>query len=575
MASASFFKRPPVLLALALGSLGVVVTLLGRLAGGPAAEQKRVTLSKETGTKAYPAFSPDGQRIAYSARNGAKVEPFHIYVRAAASDVPRQLTSGAGNDIGPVWSPDGTKIAFQRLEEGRTAYFVTGVDGGSEQQVVAFAAAVDEAQPQPAVAWAPDGRSLVVMQVGEKQAAFLATVPVFGGRPKRLTAPPEGSEGDSTPAVAPDGSALAFVRSTSPEGADIFLCSLTGGAPRRLTFDDKPIRGIAWTRDSRELVYAANRFGGSWWLLRIPAYGGTPREIPMAGRHAENPAVSLAGNRLAYTESPTVSSIWRARISDSQGAADERALIRSSGRESSPVYSPDGRKIANVSDQTGADELWMSDADGGNRIELTRLKGPQIRRPKWSADGKLLLFDASGDQGTDIYETTAAAGSRPKRLVMGASGGVFSPDLKHLYYESHGQIWKASANGGTPEPLVKESGSDVPVLSVDGKTLYFRFRRAIWRVPTAGGEPEEAFVPDHDLFWSALQTANNGLYYMEFERSSRGMVISFYDFAKKKPSVVFRVRGGNSFSISPDGQYILYPKVDRGETNLMLLQNFR
>jgi Tol biopolymer transport system component len=576
MASASFFKRPPVLLALALCSVGGVVTILGRLAGGPPAQQKRVTLSKETGTKAYPAFSPDGQRIAYSARNGANVEPFHIYVRAVTSDTPRQLTSGMGNDIGPVWSPDGTKIAFQRLEEGRTAYFVTGVDGGSEQQVVAFTAAVDEAQPPPAAAWTPDGRSLVVVQVSEKQPASLAAVPADGGgKPKRLTTPPEGSEGDSTPAVAPDGTALAFVRSTGPEGADIFLCDLTGKSPRRLTFDDKPIRGIAWTRDSRDLVYSAIRFGSAWRLYRVPAYGGAPREIPMAGRQAEDPAVAPAGNRLAYTESPTVSSIWRARLSDSQAAAEERALIRSNGRERFPVYSPDGQKIADVSDQTGTDEIWLSDADGHNRMELTRLNGPQIRRPQWSANGKSLLFDVNGDQGTDIYMIAATAAAKPRRLVMDASGGVLSPDGKRLYYQAHGQVWRASANGGTPEPVAKEFGSGPPVLSADGKTLYFRLRRAIWRVPVEGGEPQEAFVPDHDLFWSALQTAKNGIYYLEFERSSRGMVVSFYDFAAKKPVVVFRVRGGDSFSVSPDGQYILYPKVDQSETNLMLLENFR
>ncbi len=576
MASVSFFKRPPVLLALALCSVGGVVTILGRLAGGPPTQQKRVTLSRETGTKAYPAFSPDGQRIAYSARDGSKVEPFHIWVRTVAADTPRQLTSGSGNDIGPAWSPDGTKIAFQRLEEGRTAYFVTGVDGGSEQQVAAFEGSVDEAQPMPPVAWAPGGRSLVVIQVAEKQPPFLAVVPAAGGTPKRITKPTEGSEGDSSPAVSPDGQALAFVRATGPEGADIFLCDLSGAAVRRLTFDNKPIRGISWTRDSHDLVYSANRFGGGWTLLRVPAYGGTPREIGLAGRKAEEPAVALAGNRLAYIESPSVSAIWRGRLSDAQGVSEERPLIRSNGREAFPVYSSDGAKIADVSDQTGTDELWISDAEGRNRLQITHLKGPEIRNPRWSADGKSILFDTNLDQGgTDLYSIAAATGAKPKRLVRGAEAGVPSPDGRYLYYQAQGQVWRASANGGNPEPLVKESGTGSPALSADGKTVYYRFRRAIWQVSAAGGESKEAFMPDHDLFWTVLQPVKAGVYYLEFERSSRGMVVSYYDFAKKKPSVVFRMKSGNSFSVSPDARYIVYPKVDQSETNLMVLENFR
>jgi Tol biopolymer transport system component len=499
-----------------------------------------------------------------------------VFVRELPSGKPRQLTQDEASDVAPVWSPDGGTLAFVRVSEGHSECIAIPADGGTERKIADLGPAADAGQPLPGVAWNADGKSLVVVAAGKKQAPGIAVVTLDSGKVRRITNPGE-SESDSTPAVSPTGSSIAFVRHSQNGGADIWICELTGAGLRRVTFDDRGIRGIAWTRDGQDVVYSGTRVGG-WRLWRVPAYGGSPRDLAIAGKQAYYPTVGR--NRLAYTDSPTVAAVWRATLGAGEGGED-RPLLRSTGRESAAAWSPDGAKIADVSDQSGADEVYVSDADGRNRIQITQLKGSRVGRVQWSPDGRALIYDASTDHGGEVFTVAAAPGMQPVRVLLNAGNASFSHDGKWIYFQSRGQIWKATPDGANPHALVEMNNVGQPVESADGKYVYFRARRSFWRVPVVGGDAEEAIVPEHDVFGGAtIQPAKKGVYYTEFERSSRGMAVSFYDFAAKRSSVVLRMKnmdfgGGSNFSVSPDGKYLLYPRVDQSQTNLMSVENFR
>jgi Tol biopolymer transport system component len=577
MPASTLLRRPAVLLAVGLCAVAAVTTLLGRLANGPAVENKPITLPDTAGLVAYPAFAPDGNRLAYSQR-GASDEAFHLFVRRVPSGAVTQLTDRAANDISPAWSPDGASIAFLRIENGRAQCIVIPANGGAERKIADLPAA-DSIEPQPRLAWARDGKSLAATVGGENQPAAIALIDISSGALRRITNPPDGTEGDWSPAISPDGSTLAFARRGPAEGADLYVCDLSGGNLRRVTFTGHSIHGLAWMPGGADLVYAASIGNGSR-LWRIAVDGGSPRDLFLSGNSAGYPAVSLARNRLAYTETPSVSSIWRAPLDST--ASKAQPILRSSGREFAPSYSPDGKRIADISDQTGSSEIWISDSSGGNRAQITSFKGPEPTRPLWSPDGRWLLFDLRRDGGGEVDKTLAEPGSKPVRLLIGASAASWSRDGRSIYFQQRGGIWKASADGSNPEQINEPPGGSGPVESLDGKFVYYRLRRGIWRVPANGGAPEMAFEPDFGFFGGSLQPAPKGIYYQEFDRGDRAVLVSFFDYASKKASVVFRVRMTNfsasasfSFAVSPDGKSVLYPMVDQSQTNLKLVENFK
>lgn len=108
-----------------------------------------------------PAWSPDGQRIAY-------VQDWDIYVDVPAGGKPVNLTRNAARDDAPVWSLDGQAIAFQSDQEGAFNLYVMNADGSGVVRVTNF--------PQDtrilACQWSPDGKFLAFLVVDDQTYTF-------------------------------------------------------------------------------------------------------------------------------------------------------------------------------------------------------------------------------------------------------------------------------------------------------------------------------------------------------------------------------------------------------------------
>jgi eukaryotic-like serine/threonine-protein kinase len=534
---------------------------------------RTVPFTSFTGQKSGPAFSPDGNQIAFAWDGGGEDRP-GIFAKLVDAGTPLRLTSNL--DASPVWSSDGRYVAFIRWGSERGIYQVPAL-GGPERKLTNRAGHF---------AWSPGGKMLAVEDSSSPRAApsiYLVTIET--GEERRLTTPEAGSFGDTYPAFSPDGRTVAFIRSPSSQVSDIQLVPVTGGEPRRLTHDNLFLTSkLAWTADGREIIFSSVR-GGLYSLWRVQVTGGLPSRVIGVGEDALSPAVSMRGGRLAYVYQKRDINIWRAPGPNSKARdVAPMKLIASTRKDDGPQYSPDGKRIVFTSDRSGNYEIWVSTSDGQNPTQLTNFGGSHTGTPRWSPDGTRIAFDSRPDGHSSIY-VIGMDGGNLRRLTVGTAEGVlpsWSRDGKWIYFGSRRsgdwQIWKIPAEDGKAVQ-VTHGGGDEAFESWDGQYIYYtkHYESGIWRVPAAGGEEVRIFDGGQMGHWALLK---DGICFFNRDAAPQPD-IEFFGFATRQVKQIIKldktkVPGGASvLDVSPDGQWIIYWQVDGIDSDIMLVENFR
>lgn len=548
------------------------------------AELKIVPVTSFPGIETQPAFSPDGNQIAF-VWHGAQEDNPDIYVKLINTGEPLRLTTNPAPDLNPVWSPDGRYIAFTREGEESGMYLVPAL-GGAERKL----AALFPKRPfhQLSLSYAPDGQFLAVADktaAAEPFSIFLLDPQT--GEKRQLTSPPAGSVGDECPAFSADGKSLAFARMLGVGTKDIYIVPVAGGEPRRLTFDDTQTVGLTWTSDSREIVFSSNR-SGSLHLWRVPIAGGTPARVDVYAQNLWHPALTRQGDRLAWTQRLEDVNIWRVGITNltGQNAAPVK-LIASTMYDGNPQYSSDGQRIVFASRRSGSSEIWVCDREGRDPLQLTKLGAPNTGTPRWSPDGQQIAFDCMLKGNRDIY-VISANGGNPRRLTAEVSEDVcpsWSRDGRWIYFGSSRsgslQIWKLPSMGGPAVQVTRQGGFE-GFESPDGKYFYYAKARqapGIWRIPV-GGEQETPVLNHHKAgYWRHWAVTEQGIYFATAETPARP-VIEFFNFVTSEVTPVATMErqigtGGWGLAVSPDRRWILYTQIDQSGSDIMLLENFR
>ena len=449
-------------------------------------------LTSHAASEMAPRFSPDGQRIAFSASYDGNTD---VYVIGLDGSAPRRLTWHPSPDVVNGWSPDGKRVLFasprEVLNNRSNQLYEVSLDGGYEKQVmkaVAFEGA-----------WSADGRQLAyrpynaahVGVSGWRQSRGGSTPPVWimDMASQKWSEIPHVNATDHAPIWA--AGEVVFISDRADGAANLFAFNPLTQALRQLTretqWDVRSVDALGST-----LVYEA---GGV--IKQIELAGGTPRVLDIrldttapqarpqwkdAGKTLTQARLSSTGKRVVVTARGEVFTV---PVKD----GTVRNLTESAGaRESDALWSPDGQRVAYLSDAPGMrHELVLQSQNGlGAKERFLLPQEGYFTLMDWSPDGQQLVIQ---DNHLNLYRLGLAAGPQRGQLVKIATdvrrfGGdgfsvSFSPDSRWLAFTTSGEnyfgrvVLHELASGRNHVVTDGMAHAGHPVFSAKGDYLYF------------------------------------------------------------------------------------------------------
>lgn len=202
-------------------------------------------------TRAYPAISPDGTKLAFMSNADGD---FDIYVMSINERKLAKLTNTDSRDGTPVWSPDGKKIVFQSFRDGNSQVYVMNADGSNPVNLSNNGA--HEEHPF----WSSDGSKILFCSnrggIAESNSGNIDIYEMNadGSNVKRITHTPEV---ETYASWSPDGSKIVCRRITPGNNWEVFMMNSDGTNEVNLTNSELVQGWPAWSPDGKRIAFAS------------------------------------------------------------------------------------------------------------------------------------------------------------------------------------------------------------------------------------------------------------------------------------------------------------------------------
>ena len=527
-----------------------------------------VSQPEHTSYPGMPAVSPDGRYLTFSAvgPEGRRM----LWLRPLDA-LHAAVVAGSEGASAPFWSPDSQYIAFFAARN----LMRVKITGGTPEKIC-------DAEASPGGgAWHKDGTILFSPSLSDGFYRVAAS----GGKPQLVLKVDEAKNehGDLWPQFLPDGKHFIFYRQTgNADTSGVYAGSVEAASVRQLFssqtnavyspaansarngyllyIQDRNLMAVPFNAGKLELtgepIILANDIGAVRSLslapISISANGvlvyqgvGRPtrqmvwldragRQLAVSGEPGEYgpPRVAPDGNRgvVAKAGPDGKAHLW---ILDRSGSAEQ--ITRGDAHEGSPVWSPDGHKIAYFTQQGNAYDLFVRVAGPEGKGEVIVKSDARKYPTDWSRDGKYILFGIEGE-GTSLDVWGVSTGDRRVAPVLntvyGEGYAAISPSGKWLAYQSD--------QSGRPEVYIE------PFEGLSAGT------RRRWQVSRGGALPRWR-SDSNELFYI---TGDGRMMSAEIHAAGDGGI------EPGTPQSLFQTRPIpktlNLYDVSPDGQRFLF-----------------
>jgi len=367
----------------------------------PLPQAKITRVTKAPGTELFPAPSPDGRFVAYQWRTDTGASNLYLKDLQQMQQGAKQLTFDGASEGHSVWSHSGKYLYFARYNSRQQTCNIVELDIALNQE--SNLASCPATGGYYYIDISPDDKTLAFRgsEPGEEYSGiYFFDLEKRQQKPRRFSCLKNCGYKDRDFAFSPDGQNIAVTRRINRFNENLYLIDLTTKAEKQLTTGEEDIVGLSWHPQGQYLVYATQRADvRRGFILDVDSL--SKQNVGIEG--FSYPAFASDTGALFYHQRKENYQLASFALNTAI-ATSPFPLLQSEFSYLYPDYSEKAGQIVYVSNESGFYELWLADAKGQKRRQLTRFKRT-IRYPAWSHQGDKIAFLAptADEQQESLY----------------------------------------------------------------------------------------------------------------------------------------------------------------------------